>query len=1595
MEINHLPERNESQEFNSSQRDLYSYQAHQANKHPEFNKKNDLLNRRKGHRHINSNSQSLSGLISKAAIIGTVAVGGVITTGALLQDVIKDYDVGDDYITFELDLNGLDSPAFEIHLEDSETGSPIEDTFRLFFQEPVRDEENTYQDSYFGLEPNHKYCLIIDKVYYEYSEGETGPSSEEKINKNLKRFPFKTTDNRPKIEIRSLNVSEYYSHETMVLAEVVYSDYKSQIINAYLHYELTDFAGNLVEYSGTTPEANKIPLTEKGLTTISIPIYVNQNVIITCYASYEYDGDTIFSEKVSREVYVQPSVYGFYQENEGIFIEVFQNINNIEFELTVYTADYATIIKQVNLASYLQEENSNQEVQYYLVDDLDVVSGQSYVYNITANDILYFSGEFTVLEASGITIQAIALDEAYQNEHRFLIDVLKYDPDQSITNAYLCYKVTNTLGEPIDNQYSWNYEGEREILEEGYQTIPLTILLAQDIILEAYVSYQVNGEYVTSETQRLTFSMGAVVNASYNSARGLEIEVLENINNDDLFIDFMTLSGSIIQTINLNSYLRSNPDSTALAYYLVDDLSVQDGTEYTYRIYHRHTVYRGSFIFHLHPTLEITDVSLENVTNEDALIYVKIRYLDNYELITNPYLRYEGVDFNGNPVDLALPGATPEILLTEKGIQTIPVTVRVNEDMRVYFYLTYDYSGVASETSKLGVEVQEIATVTSSYEPFKGISISVLENPHNDNIQYEIEDEFGNIIRSGNISSYLRQDDQTGKHYLIDDLNFVPGDRYYYRLFDRFTYLEDSFVFSKRPTLEVSSVTVNEYDNSITSLSVNVNYLDEHNFASDVYLKYYATDMSLNPIDVNLPGEMSEVAILEQGLQAIPLSLLISQKTKLYCYLEYVLNGETYTTVLVITNVNPAPSIETRFEVNDGLIIEAFENPNQDNLNIEIKNELGNVVKNTNLAGYLNTTYPSNAEEVYVLGDLALTSGKVYQIRIYSTYTLYQSEFTYYPKPKLEITSFVLEGHTTSESYVVAKANYQDPSMQVTNATLKFNATDLDHNPVDIAIPGSSMEYQLTLGNNTIPFNFSNNQAIIVSCYISYELNGTVITTTPVSLTVNPAPSIESMFDVNKGLIIEVMDNPSQNNFSIEIKDDLDAVVKEGSLTPYLDNTYPSNAEEVYVLDDLALTSGKLYSFRVYDDFVYHIGEFTYYPKPTLGVTSIVITKHTIDNTFVNVTTNYVDASTQVTNANLKFNTTDLVNNPVEVTLPGAATEFPLVGGIEENTIGFYITNPTILSCYITYDLGGITYTSQAVTKTIYPFPTIESGFDINQGLLVHVFNHLGSDELSLEIKDDLNVIVRDGSLTPYLENSSNNEEHYLVNDLALEFGKEYQYRIYGDFTYYESSFTYYPKPNLGVLAAVPREVMYGHVVDFVVTVNYQDPDGVVMNPSLHYIATDTDYNLIDVATPGDPTQFTFDQGVQEVYMSLNITQNAILTYFITYELDGINFQTEDFVINVNLPPVVDGSFNPNTKNLDVTVTENPNQEELFYEILDMNFNVLRSGSLDPYSIPPVAGGMETYEINDLSELNLVIGDTYMFRVYGTYRFFNSEFVYE
>ena len=106
-------------------------------------------------------------------------------------------------------------------------------------------------------------------------------------------------------------------------------------------------------------------------------------------------------------------------------------------------------------------------------------------------------------------------------------------------------------------------------------------------------------------------------------------------------------------------------------------------------------------------------------------------------------------------------------------------------------------------------------------------------------------------------------------------------------------------------------------------------------------------------------------------------------------------------------------------------------------------------------------------------------------------------------------------------------------------------------------------------------------------------------------------------------------------------------------------------------------------------------------------------------------------------------------------------------------------TNPTILSCYITYDLGGITYTSQAVTKTIYPFPTIESGFDINQGLLVHVFNHLGSDELSLEIKDDLNVIVRDGSLTPYLENSSNNEEHYLVNDLALEFGKEYQLHLW------------------------------------------------------------------------------------------------------------------------------------------------------------------------------------------------------------------------
>lgn len=72
------------------------------NQNHEQNTRSDLLPRKRLRTH--AHTSTTSGLASKIATVGTLAVGGIITTGALMVDVVKDYDVGDNYIVYELNL---------------------------------------------------------------------------------------------------------------------------------------------------------------------------------------------------------------------------------------------------------------------------------------------------------------------------------------------------------------------------------------------------------------------------------------------------------------------------------------------------------------------------------------------------------------------------------------------------------------------------------------------------------------------------------------------------------------------------------------------------------------------------------------------------------------------------------------------------------------------------------------------------------------------------------------------------------------------------------------------------------------------------------------------------------------------------------------------------------------------------------------------------------------------------------------------------------------------------------------------------------------------------------------------------------------------------------------------------------------------------------------------------------------------------------------------------------------------------------------------------------------------------------------------------
>ena len=394
------------------------------NQNHEQNTRSDLLPRKRLRTH--AHTSTTSGLASKIATVGTLAVGGIITTGALMVDVVKDYDVGDNYIVYELDFNHIDAPEFEIYIEDSETDEPILDSMKTIFKLNLG-EDASYKDSYFGLEPDHKYYLMIDKITFETPEGAdpTGsPQDPIRVKENIKRFAFKTTYNKPVLEIQSLKVGEYFSSEIFVLAEVVYSDLYEWIANPYLHYEITDYKGNKLEHYDQSEE-QKIAITEYGLLSIPIIFYSEENVIISCYLSYEYRGRQVTTDPVRLKVEMPPILYAYYEQNDGIYIYVYRNVNNEDLFLVVKDLEANKVIKDVSINKYLQK-NPDLDYQIYFIGDLSLEKDVPYVFEVYGKRV-YSHSEFIVYDKPSIRIEEMILEGAHQRYTNILVDVFNYD----------------------------------------------------------------------------------------------------------------------------------------------------------------------------------------------------------------------------------------------------------------------------------------------------------------------------------------------------------------------------------------------------------------------------------------------------------------------------------------------------------------------------------------------------------------------------------------------------------------------------------------------------------------------------------------------------------------------------------------------------------------------------------------------------------------------------------------------------------------------------------------------------------------------------------------------------------------------------------------------------------------------------------------------------------------------------------------------------------------------------------------------------------------------------------------------------------------
>lgn len=1554
----------------------------------EQNTKSDLLPRKRLRTH--AHTSTTSGLASKLATVGALAVGGIITTGALMVDVVKDYDVGDNYIVYELDFNQIDAPEFEIYIEDSETDEPILDSMKTVFKLDLG-EDASYKDSYFGLEPDHKYYLIIDKVTFESPEGAdpTGaPQDPIRVQENIKRFAFKTTYNKPILEIQSLKVGEYFSSEIFVLAEVIYSDLYEWITNPYLHYEITDYQGNKLEHYGQNEE-QKIAITEYGLLSIPIIFYSEENVIISCYLSYEYRGREVTSDPVRLKVEIPPLLYAYYEQNQGIYIEVYHNINKENLFLRVKEVETKKIIKDVDIRQYLQK-NPDLEYEIYFIGDLSLEKDVPYIFEVYGKNI-YSTSEFVVYDKPTMRIEEMILAGAHQRYTDIYVDVFNYNYSGLITNAYLHYEIVDFQGRIIEN---YTYEQKVPITELGLHTIPLNLYLEQNVKVSCYLTYVLDGEQITTNKTSLVIYIGPLLEASYLPGLGLEIEVFENINNDPLSIEIVDQSGSTIRKGSIGAYLKENSYSNALAYYLIDDLDLVDGNIYNYTIYGRHTFYSGEFQYYIGPRLRVVDLEVEEVFGSEVMVAANIQFTNNNYLTSTPLLKYYAKNAEGNLVDIVPSGSALEIELSQPGAQTQYIYALVNENITLYCYIEYELHGYTFTTDEVSLELLQNPVISTQYLEGNGILVEVFENPNNEDLRIEIKDLSDNVVRDGSFASYLTTDypSSAPKVYLINDLDLVANEVYVYRIYGRYAYTFNEFTYFPKPYIAIEAIEGDWVSESEIAITVNLDYVDYTLQISNPYLSYEVTDSAGNPIDATLPGSLPEVAI-DATSESISFNLAVEQNAILYCYLTYTLENEEIVTERVSYNIYPNPIIASSYSVSKGLEVEVFRNLSDEEFFIDLKDTEGNIAGAGSLSPYLEQGYQGNALEYYLLDNLDLEEGKTYVYRIYGSGDYNFGEFTFYKMPSLGINSVVISEYESGMTYGFAEVNYQDQYGFANEVMLVYEATDFNGNPIEVHPSGTSPEIAITergLQDITLILDITVNTKLY--CYLTYIVDDTYIETEKVMVEVYLPPIIESGFRVNTGIEVYVFENPNQEQLKVEITNSSDQIVWNQNITPYLVPGEPGQNMDTYIIDNLNLVSGETYNYRIYSRYTYYRGEFTYYKAPSIAISSLTAGELANDLS-ISAVISYQDLANVVTSATLIYYATDFDGYQIDVTLPGSQPEIPFTNlGPQTINFGIILNQNTKLHCYVEYVVGGNSYFTEEVVLDIYLPPAMEVHYEIVDGFIIEVFENPEATELFLEITNSSLQIVRNGSVSSYLTTTypSSASEVYQINDLNLTSGQTYFYRIYGDYTYRRGNFIYYNAPNIGVTSLTPIEHDAGSL-SINAAINVLDPNNLITGAILKYRATDFDGNPIDVYPSGSTPEVPLTNiGSQTLPFTIYISINTKLYCHIEYVVDGLTYETEEKLLNINYPPSLEVLFDP-LSGLTVYIIDNTNQLELFLEIFDNNEESIWNKSLTPYLDPSGQGGPEIYVVDDLA----LESGIYNYRIYNQYTYQRGEFQFQ